>query len=94
MQLKRQSVEAWQSEKHYSKGVIPVKPNPKTRNFQTSRPCEVRRSGRVTTFVVCAVFLLSIQAVMLLKLQLHDAIYRLRFYLNSLIHVIAFKFAQ
>ena len=33
----------------------------------------------------------------LVKLQLHDAIYRLRFYSNSLIHgshLIAFKFAQ
>ena len=57
MQLKRQSVEAWQNEKHCSKG---------TRNFQTSRPCEVRRTGQVTTFVVCAVFSLSFQAVVLL----------------------------
>ena len=35
-------------------------------NFQTSRPCEVRRSGQVTTFVVCAVFSLSFHAVVLL----------------------------
>ena len=57
MQLKRQSVEAWQYEKHYSKGNnISENPIPKTRNFQTSRPCEVRSSGQVTTFVVCSVF--------------------------------------
>ena len=68
MQLKRQSVEAWQNEKHYSKGnntsesPIPIK----TRNFQTIRPREVRRSGQVTTFVVCAVFWLSFQPVVLL----------------------------
>ena len=41
-------------------------PNPKTRNFQISRPCEVRRSGQVTTFAVCAVFSLSFQAVVLI----------------------------
>ena len=40
-------------------------PNPKTRNLQTSRPCEVPRSGQVMTFVVCAVFSLSFQAVVL-----------------------------
>ena len=64
MQLKRQSIEAWQNEKHYSKRNNG--PDPKTTNFQTSRPCEVRRSGQVTTFVVCAVFSLSFQAVVLL----------------------------
>ena len=36
------------------------------RNFQISRPCEVRRSGQVTTFVGCAVFSLRFQAVVLL----------------------------
>ena len=45
------------------KALFKREPNPKTRNFQTSRPCEVRRSGQVTTFVVCAVFSLSFQAV-------------------------------
>ena len=45
------------------KGIIPARTNSKTRNFQTSRPCEIRRSGQVTTFVVCAVFSLSFQAV-------------------------------
>ena len=51
------------------KRIIPAKmgePNPKTRNFQISRPCEVRRSRQVTTFVVCAFFSLSFQAVVLL----------------------------
>ena len=71
MQLKRQSVEAWQNEKHYSKGNN-TSENPVPRQeFQTSRPCEVLRSGQVrsgqvTTFVVCAVFSLSFQAVVLL----------------------------
>ena len=58
MQLMRQSVEVWQNEKYYSKG--------NNTNFQTSRPCEVRRSGQVTAFVVCAVFSLSFQSVVLL----------------------------
>ena len=67
MQLKRQSVGAWQNEKHYSKGNnTSENPNPKTRNFQTSRPYELQRSGQVTIFVVCAVFSLSFQAVVLL----------------------------
>ena len=43
------------------KGIIPARTHHKTRNFQTSRPCEVQRSGQITTFVVCAV-----QAVVLL----------------------------
>ena len=42
------------------KGIMPA------RNFQTSRPCKVRRSGQVITFAVCAVFSLSFQAAMLL----------------------------
>ena len=66
MKLKRQSVEAWQNEKHYSKGIIPARTQSQDKKFQTSRACEVRRSGQVTTFVVCAVFSLSIQAVVLL----------------------------
>ena len=67
MQLKRQSVEAWQNEKHYSKGNnTSEKPIPRQKNFQTSWPCEVRRSGQVTTLVICAVFSLSVQAVVLL----------------------------
>ena len=65
MQLKRQSIEAWQNEKYYLKGnntsEIPI---PTQEIF--SRPCEVRRPGQVTTFIICAVFSLSFQAVMLL----------------------------
>ena len=48
------------------KGMIPVRTQSQHKNFQTSRTCEVRRSGQVTTFVVCAVFSLSFQAVVLL----------------------------
>ena len=66
MQLKRQSVEAWQNEKHYSKEILPARTQSQDKKFQTSRPCEVRRSDQVTTFVVCAVFSLSFQAVVLL----------------------------
>ena len=67
MQLERQSVEAWQNEKHYiHKGIIPARTQSQDKKFQTIRPCEVRRSGQVTTFVVCAVFSLSFQAVVLL----------------------------
>ena len=66
MQLKRQSVEAWQNEKHYSKGNNTSENPIPEKKFQTSRSCEVRRSGQVTIFVVCAVFSLSFQAVMLL----------------------------
>ena len=67
LQLKRYSVEAWQNEKHYSEVNNTSKnPNPKARNFQISWPCEVQRSGQATTFVVCAVFSLSIHTVVLL----------------------------
>ena len=48
------------------KGIIPARTQSKEKKFQTSRPCEVRRSGQVTTVVVCAVFSLSFQAVVLL----------------------------
>ena len=48
------------------KGIIPARTQSKDNKFQTSRPCEVRRSGQVTTFVVCAVLSLSFQAVVLL----------------------------
>ena len=63
MLLKRQSVEAWQNEKHYSKG---SENQSEDKKFQISRPCEVQRSSQVTTFVVCAVFSLSVQAAVLL----------------------------
>ena len=48
------------------RGECQREPNPKTRNFQISRPCEVRRPGQVTAFVVGAVFSLSFQAAVLL----------------------------
>ena len=67
MQLKRQSVEAWQNEKHYSKGNN-TSENPITRQeiFKpVDHACEVLRSCQVTKFVVCAVFWLSFQAVVL-----------------------------
>ena len=48
------------------KGIIPARTLSQDKKFQTSRPCEVRRSGQVTTVVVCAFFSLSFQAVLLL----------------------------
>ena len=48
------------------KGIIPARTQSQGKKFQTSRPREVRRSRQVTTFVVCAVFSLSFQAVVLL----------------------------
>ena len=48
------------------KGIIPARTQSQYKKFQTSRPCEVRRSSQVTAFVVCAVFSLSFQAVVLL----------------------------
>ena len=70
MQLRRQSVEAWQNEKHYSKGNNNDE-NPIARQELFKPVHHVKyegqvRSGQVTTFVVCAVFSLSFQAVVLL----------------------------
>ena len=73
MQLKRQSVEGCQNEKHYSKG-INTSDNliPRQEIFKSvdhvKYEGQVRsaESGQVTTFVVCAVFSLSFQAVVLL----------------------------
>ena len=48
------------------KGIIPARTQSQVNKLKTSRPCEVRRSGQVTTFVVCAVLSLSFQAVVLL----------------------------
>ena len=45
------------------KGIIPARTQSQDKKFQTS---QVRRSGQVTTFVVCAVLSLSFQAVLLL----------------------------
>ena len=48
------------------KGIIPARTQSQDKKFQTSRPCEVRRSGQVTAFLVCAVLSLRFQAVVLL----------------------------
>ena len=68
MQLKRQSVEVWQNEKHYSNGIIPARTQSQDKKFsnQSTMLSTKVRSGQVTTFVVCAVFSLSFQAVVLL----------------------------
>ena len=52
--------------KHYSKGNDTSENQSQDKKFQTSRPCEVRRSGQVTAFVVCVDSFLSFQAVVLL----------------------------
>ena len=62
MQLKRQSVEAWQNEKHYSKG------NNTSENLisrqEIFKPLDnVKHKGQVTTVLVCGVFYLNFQAV-------------------------------
>ena len=35
------------------KGIIPARTQSQDKKFQISRPCEVRRSGQVTTFIYC-----------------------------------------
>ena len=68
MQLKRQSVEAWQNEKHYSKENN-TRENPITRREIFKSVDHVKYEGQVlqvTTIVVCAVFSLSFQAVVIL----------------------------
>ena len=58
------------------KGIIPARTQSQDKKFQSSRPCEVQRSGQVTTFVVCAVFSLSFQAVGLLtKTAINDRVF-------------------
>ena len=47
------------------KGIKPARTQSQDKKCQTSRPCEVRRPGQVSTFVVCAVLSLSFQAVVL-----------------------------
>ena len=67
------------------KGIIPARTQSQDRKFQTSRPCEVRRSGQV---VVCAVFSLSFQAVVLLtKTAIHH-----RFFFQSSLRLRNFYF--
>ena len=70
MQLKKQSVEAWQNEKHYSKGNnTSGNPIPRQEIFKPVDNVKYEDQVRqVTTFVVCAVFSLSFQAVVLRKL--------------------------
>ena len=48
------------------KGIIPARTQSQDKKFQTSRPREVRRSGQVTTFLVCAFFSFTLQVVVLL----------------------------
>ena len=67
MQLKRQSVEAWQNEKCYSKGNnTSENPIPRQEFSNQSTTWSTKVRGQVTTFVVCAVFSSSFQAVVLL----------------------------
>ena len=70
MQLKRQSVEVWQNEKHYLQGNnTSENPIPRQEIFRPVDHVKYEsqvRSGQVTTFVVCAIFSLSFQAVVLL----------------------------
>ena len=71
MQLKRQSVDAWQNEKHYSKENN-TSENPISRRDIFKSVDHVKYDGQVTTFVVCAVFSLSFQAAVLLaKTSIH-----------------------
>ena len=69
MQLKRQPVEAWQNEKHYSKeNNTSENPIPRREIFKSVDHVKYEgqvRSGQVTTFVVCAVSSLRFRAVML-----------------------------
>ena len=71
MQLKRQPVEAWQNEKHYSKENNTSKnPIPRQEIFKSVDHVKYEgqvRSGQVTAFVDCAFFSLSFQAVVLLR---------------------------
>ena len=70
MQLKRQSVETWQNEKHYSKmNDTSENPIPRLEIFTSVDHVKYEgqvRSGQVTTSAICAVFSLSFQAVVLL----------------------------
>ena len=68
MQLKRQSVEAWQNKKHYSKeNNTSENPIPRREIFKPVDHVKYEgQSDQVTTFVVCAVLSPSFQAVLLL----------------------------
>ena len=43
-------------------GIIPARTQSQDNKFQTSRPCKVRRSGQVTTFVVLCSSLLELSS--------------------------------
>ena len=67
MQFKRQSIEAWKNEKHYSKeNNTSENPIPRPEILKPVDYVKCEGQGQVTTFVVCAVFWLSFQAVVLL----------------------------
>ena len=70
MQLKRQSVGAWQNQKRYSKeNNTSENPIPRREIFKSVDHVKYEgqvRSSQVTKFVVCAVFSLSFQAIVLL----------------------------
>ena len=84
MQLKRQSVQPWQNEKHYLKeNNTSENPIPRGEIFKSVNHVNYEgqvRLGQVTTFVVCAVFSLSFQAVVLLP---KTAINHCSFYFKS-----------
>ena len=68
MQLMKQSVEAWQNKKHYSKGNNTSK-NPIPRQEILKPDDHVKYEGQVRSqhlLIVCAVFSLSFEAVVLL----------------------------
>ena len=65
-------------------GMIPVGTQSQDNKFQISRPCEVRRSGQVTTFVVCAVLSWSFQAVALLtKTAINHRFFSIKFEMSG-----------
>ena len=69
MQLQRQSKRPGRMKSITQKRIIPARAQSQDKKFQTSLLivlCQVRRSGQVITFVVCAAFSLSFQAVVLL----------------------------
>ena len=85
MQLKRQSVEAWQNEKHYSKeNNTSENPIPRRESFKSVDNVKYEgqvRSGQVT-FVVCVVFSLSFQAVVLFTKTAMNHRRQLRYFIN------------
>ena len=67
MQLKRQSVEAWQNEKHYSKeNNNSENPIPRREIFKSVDHVKYEGQVRSQHLLVCAVFSLSFLAVVLL----------------------------